>query len=139
MLKFHYLYSICPAIVKYLLKHVTTKIIFVIIYLLEDEQELSLGMLIRPKRIYNFCLFRAYFMTLLHAFIILLYHFKAFYWTSLLMVARVHKFLFLHFMCRNYLDKGKITKEALWELDSNFPEICPHQTVFRDHLGNARR
>src|SRR3954471_13079862 len=27
---------------------------FVIIYLLEDEQELSLGMLIRPKCIYNF-------------------------------------------------------------------------------------
>ena len=30
------------------------------IYLLEDEQELSLGMLIRLERIYNFCLFRAY-------------------------------------------------------------------------------
>ena len=28
----------------------------VIIYLLEEEQELSLGMLIRPKRIYNLCL-----------------------------------------------------------------------------------
>jgi hypothetical protein len=27
---------------------------FVITYLLEDEQELSLGMLIRLKRIYNF-------------------------------------------------------------------------------------
>ena len=27
---------------------------FVITYLLEDEQELSLGMLIRCKRIYNF-------------------------------------------------------------------------------------
>jgi hypothetical protein len=35
--------------------HITSKIIyFVIIYLLEDEQELSLGMLIRLKRIYNF-------------------------------------------------------------------------------------
>ena len=34
--------------------HVTSKIIFVITYLLEDEQELSLGMLIRLKRIYNF-------------------------------------------------------------------------------------
>ena len=33
----------------------------VIIYLLEDEQELSLGMLIRPKRIYNFCLLHATF------------------------------------------------------------------------------
>jgi hypothetical protein len=35
-------------------QHVTSKIIFVITYLLEDEQELSLGMLIRCKRIYNF-------------------------------------------------------------------------------------
>jgi hypothetical protein len=35
--------------------HVTSKIIsFVITYLLEDEQELSLGMLIRLQRIYNF-------------------------------------------------------------------------------------
>jgi hypothetical protein len=35
--------------------HVTSTIIsFVITYLLEDEQELSLGMLIRLKRIYNF-------------------------------------------------------------------------------------
>src|SRR3954462_6177476 len=39
--------------------HVTTEIMLVIIYLLEDEQELSLGMLIRPKRIYNFCLLHA--------------------------------------------------------------------------------
>ena len=34
--------------------HVTSKIILIITYLLEDEQELSLGMLIRWKRIYNF-------------------------------------------------------------------------------------
>src|SRR3954465_15097566 len=34
----------------------------VIIYLLEDEQELSLGMLIRPKRIYNFCFLHASFV-----------------------------------------------------------------------------
>jgi hypothetical protein len=35
--------------------HVTSKIIsFVITYLLEDEHELSLGMLIRLQHIYNF-------------------------------------------------------------------------------------
>jgi hypothetical protein len=35
--------------------HVTSKIIsFVITYLLEDKQELSLGMLIRLQRIHNF-------------------------------------------------------------------------------------
>ena len=42
------------------------KIIFVVVYLLEDEHELSLGMLICPKRIYNFCQFHALFMKLLH-------------------------------------------------------------------------
>ena len=41
------------------------KIIFVFVYLLEDEQELNLGMLIRPKRIYNFCQFLSLFVTLL--------------------------------------------------------------------------
>jgi hypothetical protein len=41
--------------IKIVMVHVTSKIIsFVITYLLEDEQELSLGMLIRLKRIYNF-------------------------------------------------------------------------------------
>jgi hypothetical protein len=34
--------------------HITSKIILFFTYLLEDEQELSLGMLIRCKRIYNF-------------------------------------------------------------------------------------
>jgi hypothetical protein len=41
--------------IKIVLVHVTSKnYSFVITYLLEDEQELCLGMLIRPKRIYNF-------------------------------------------------------------------------------------
>ena len=65
--------------------------------------------------------------------------FTTYFGTNLLMVARVHKFLFFYFMSRNYLDKGKITKGALLELDSNSPEICPHQTGFRDRLGNAIR
>ena len=42
--------------------HVATEIMLVIICLLEDEQELSLGMLIRPKRIYNLCLIHACFV-----------------------------------------------------------------------------
>jgi hypothetical protein len=41
--------------IKIVMVHVTSKIIsFVITYLLEDELELSLGMLIRVKHIYNF-------------------------------------------------------------------------------------
>ena len=36
-----------------------------IIYLLEEEQELSLGMLIRLQRIYNFLLFHAIILSIL--------------------------------------------------------------------------
>ena len=39
--------------------HVTIEIMLVIIYLLKDEEELSLGMLLHPKHIYNFCLLHA--------------------------------------------------------------------------------
>ena len=47
----------------------STLIFFVFItYLLEDEQELSLGMLIRLCRIYNFWLFHANIIQLLHTF-----------------------------------------------------------------------
>src|ERR1041385_5137682 len=48
----------------------------VIIYLLEDEQELSLGMLIRPKRIYNFCFLHACFVWLCHVLLELSYTFE---------------------------------------------------------------
>src|SRR4051812_21168532 len=63
--------------------HVTTKIMLVIIYLFKDEQELSLGMLIRPKRIYNFCLLHACFVWLCHVLLELSYTFKHI-WTNLL-------------------------------------------------------
>src|SRR3954463_3634016 len=63
--------------------HVTTEIMLVIIYLLEDEQELSLGMLIRPKRIYNFCLLHACFVWLCHVLLELSYTFEPI-WTNLL-------------------------------------------------------
>src|SRR3954471_4332865 len=63
--------------------HVTTDIMLVIIYLLEDEQELSLGMLIRPKRIYNFCFLHACFVRLCHVLLELSYTFEPI-WTNLL-------------------------------------------------------
>ena len=50
-------------------------IIFFIIYLLEDEQELSLGMLIRLRRIYNFLLFHANILQLSCTFGNFLYYF----------------------------------------------------------------
>src|ERR1041384_6056451 len=62
--------------------HVTTEIMLVIIYLLEDKQELSLGGLIRPKRIYNFCLLHACFVCLCHVLVELYYTFEPI-WTNL--------------------------------------------------------
>src|SRR3954462_10052704 len=93
--------------------HVTTEIMLVIICLLEDEQEFTLGMLIRPKCIYNFCLLHACFGCYCYVFATLSYTFITYFVTNLFMVEKVHKFLFLFFMCRNYLDKGKITKKSL--------------------------
>ena len=69
--------------------------------------------LIRPKRNYNFCLFHAYIGDFAICFDALSYLFITYLRTNLLMVTRVHKFLFLYFMYRNYLDKGKITKGCL--------------------------
>ena len=51
---------------------------FFIIYLLEDEQELSLGLLIRLQRIYNFLLFHAIILSVLDVngiYFTLLYYF----------------------------------------------------------------
>ena len=44
------------------------KLSFFIIYLLEDEQELTLGMLIHLRRIYNFLLFRANILQLSYTY-----------------------------------------------------------------------
>src|SRR3954468_24531122 len=63
--------------------HVTTEIMLVNICLLEDEQELILGMLIRPKRIYNFFLLHACFGSYCYAFDALSYNFDHI-WTNLL-------------------------------------------------------
>ena len=62
-------------LIKIMLVACLIKNYFVITYLLEDEQELSFGMLIRVKRIYNFLVIHACFVPLTHVFIILLYHF----------------------------------------------------------------
>ena len=52
------------------------KLFFFIIYLLEDEHELSLGMLIRLRRIYNFLLFHANILQLSYTFGNFLYYFS---------------------------------------------------------------
>src|SRR4051794_28538787 len=48
------------------------------------------------------------------------------------MVARVHKLLFLYFMCRNYLDKGKNHKKKpcrSWTL--TLPKSIPTRQVLK--------
>src|SRR4051812_37903006 len=88
----------------------------VIIYLLEDEQELSLGMLIRPKNIYNFCLFHAYIGDIAMCFVTLsclLQHI----WTNLLTQCPSASFcLLLSVHCRkmsNIKVLGKIQKNHI--------------------------
>jgi hypothetical protein len=55
-----------------------------IIYLLEDEQGLSLGMLIRLRRIYNFLLFHAFVLSILDVLYAFIRYFISFLATSLL-------------------------------------------------------
>ena len=86
------------------------KIYFVITYLLEDEQELSLGMHIRLRRIYNFLYSMPDFISVPHIFIMFLYHFGIIYVTNLL--TRCPCFL-LSFHFR------KVVRESFSESDAN--------------------
>ena len=74
------------------------KLSLFIIYLLEDEQELSLGMLIRLWRIYNFWLFHAAILSFLYIFIIILHHFILFLWTNILIQCPVPVAVFCLFL-----------------------------------------
>src|SRR3954465_4426049 len=91
----------------------------VIIYLLEDEQELSLGMLIRPKCIYNFCLLHACFVWLCHVLVELYYTFEPI-WTNLLtqctqLPASVF-LLFLFFRFSGYLKCPKNSSKIILKI-----------------------
>jgi hypothetical protein len=94
------------------LVHVTSKIILVITYLLEDEQELSLGMLIRIKRIYYFWCSMLIFTPIALRFVTLRGIFVRFpeptYWQD----ATVLVSYFLLFLCFR-----KATQEIFSELD----------------------
>src|SRR3954468_21452036 len=80
--------------------HVTIEIMLVIIYLLEDEQELSLGMLIHPKRIYNFCLFHAHLGDIAMCFATLSYLFHIFGLTYYLSTPSASFCLLMFVNCR---------------------------------------
>jgi hypothetical protein len=101
------------SMIKIVMVHVTSKIIsFVITYLLEDEQELSLGMLIHPKCIYNFWCYMLIFTPFALCFVTLGGIFMWFpeltYWQD----ATVPVPYFLLFLCFR-----KVTQEIFSELD----------------------
>ena len=72
------------SLIKFVLASCHLKNYFVITYLLEDEQELSLGMLIRLKRIYNFLCFMLVFYLMPYVFYMFSFFFRTFSWTNLL-------------------------------------------------------
>jgi hypothetical protein len=95
--------------------------LFVITYLLDDEQELSMGMLIRPKRIYIFLMLHACFVTILLCFMCTFPHFLAFSGTNLLTQCRNASSCFLLFLCFK-----KVVHESFSELD----ETKAHSLIF---------
>src|SRR5215216_5761910 len=82
------------------------KFSFFIIYLLEDEQELSLGMLIRLQRIYNFLLFHAVILSFLDVLQSFYNNFISFFGTNLLTLCPVPVAIFcLFFTSQNISTK----------------------------------
>ena len=71
-------------------------------------------MLIRVKRINNFLLFHACFISMSHVFTILLYHFEAFYWTNLLTRCPVP----VPYFCAVF-----ITESYFWKYSRNWMKI----------------
>src|ERR1043165_6482802 len=113
----------------------------VIIYLLEDEQELSLGMLIRPKRIYNFCLLHACFVWLCHVLVELYYTFETI-WTNLLtqctQLPASGFLLFLFFSFSGCLKCPKSSAKIILKISGReASEITKGES--RDHSQGARR
>ena len=88
------------------------KLSFVITYLLEDEQELSLGMLIHCKHIYNFWCSMLVLHQFLYVLFTLRYTFYAFSGTNLLTRCRSASSCFLLFLCFR-----KVVQEIFSELD----------------------
>jgi len=72
------------SLIKIVLASCHLKNYFVITYLLEDEQELSLGMLIRCKRIYNFWCSMLVFYPMPHVFYAFTFVFRLISCTNLL-------------------------------------------------------
>src|SRR3954468_5198777 len=102
----------------------------VIIYLLEDEQELSLGMLIRPKRIYNFCLLHASFGRYCYEIYTLPYTFDHI-WTNLLTQCTLVPVSVFCCFCISGFSITKTTRKI--------PEKIYKKSAFRNLPGPRRR
>jgi hypothetical protein len=88
------------------------KLLFVITYLLEDEQELSLGMLDTSQTYLWFLMLDACFTPIALCFVYNLWHFYAFSGTNLLTRCHSASSCFLLFLCF-----GKVTQEIFSEMN----------------------
>ena len=105
------------------------KLFCFIVYLLEDEYELSLGMLIRLKRIYNFFMFHVDIIPIVTCFTYTSYHFYTFSGTNLLTRCHSASSYFLLF-----LYSRKASLEIFSELDKKL-----RRTLFYQKTHGVRR
>ena len=116
-------------LIKIVWQHVTSKIIVCYHLPTRDEQELSLGMLIRRKRIYNFWCSMLVLLLFLHVLCALLYTFQHFSGTNLLTSAAVPVPVFCCFC---------ISEKLYSKYSRNCTGQNPSVLFFRDEAG-ARR
>jgi hypothetical protein len=91
---------------------------FVITYLLEDEQELNLGMLDTSQAYLYFLRLHGYFTPIALCFVYTSWHFYAFFGTNLLTRCHNASSYFLLFLCFR-----KVTQETFSELDETKAKV----------------
>jgi hypothetical protein len=96
---------------------------FVITYLLEDKQELSLGMLDTLQMYLSILMLHACFTPVALCFVYTLWHFYAFSRTNLLTRCHSASSCFLYFLCFR-----KVTKEIFSELDKTKAKVSIYLT-----------
>ena len=117
-----------------------------IIYLLEDEQELSLGMLIRLQRIYNFLLFHAVILSFLDVLKSFYSNFISFFGTNLLTQCLVPVAVFCLFFTSQKINTKqspnaiKFYRELIWNIHDFWELESPQTEAHTAHktLGCAR-
>ena len=114
----------------------TSKIILFIIYLLEDEQGLSLGMLIRLQRIYNFWSIHAIFTSFINVFGTI------FIWTNLLIQCQRPVPVFYCFWFYRSKIHGAGTRwnfcEFFWNISDFWAKESTQEDARGPHKGRGR-